>query len=122
MKVSAPVLQWLVLVGLVFLIGILLPGYLVMRAFDPKSKRDFGQVVVYSVGISLVVIPLAIYWSNFLGLAIDRAGVIISIAIAFFLVILAQFLLRFLERRFTGSGLTVSKHTQAMALDCRVLQ
>lgn len=73
-----PIVEWLGIVVGVFLLTILLPGYLATRLLRLSiSSKDIETVVVYSTGIALVIVPIALYWVNFFGAPINPFGVIV---------------------------------------------
>ena len=74
-------MEWVLLVAAIALVATVAPGYLILRMFSFLGDTRPLQALIYSVGVSLVVLPLAIYWGNFFGLPITLDGVVIVLVL-----------------------------------------
>lgn len=92
-------LVWVLLAGVAVILGIFLPGYLILRIFPFTTRLDPGDVAIFSFGIGLIALPLSIYWANVLGVAINLQGVFIVIAILVLTMLACNALLLILKRK-----------------------
>jgi uncharacterized membrane protein len=94
-----PVLAWVLLVASFVLVATFLPGYLLLRLFPHEDRTSLLQLLVYSVGLSLVVMPLSIYWAGFFGLKITLENLLTVLATVLGLAGVGNLILALKKRR-----------------------
>lgn len=94
-------LESIALVSLTMTIGLLIPGYLLFRAFHLKEPSTYLERGLYAIGIGFVLLSLIMFWSNFFGLGFDSRGILIMLGLALAVGIFGWCLIPLTKRLFT---------------------
>jgi hypothetical protein len=67
------------------LIGIAIfvfPGYAVLAIFNPQPRFDFTDRICISIGLSIAIVPLMLYWASLLGIHLTTPLVALLLVLA----------------------------------------
>ncbi len=79
-RILDPVMDWVLPAGLSLLLAIGVLGYRLLKS-SLTEESDLQGTILYIIGVSLVALPLALYWANFLGVPIDPSGVLVALSL-----------------------------------------